>query len=204
MSSSDRELIMFFDTETTGLSDFKAPYNAPQQPNLVQLGYKVCDPKTRETIFEKGLLVNTTIHATYSMSPDAERVHGISTEAVQKWGYTPSAAMAEFLFWLNLSKLLVAHNKQYDIMIMQCFAFRFGFSPALFEDISTYCTMLTSTNICKIPSANGRGYKWPKLNEAFPHFMDGQQFSGAHNALVDVNACSDIFWKHIDMGIANV
>jgi DNA polymerase-3 subunit epsilon len=52
--------------------------------------------------------------------------------------------------------------------------------------------MQATTNICKLPSANGRaGYKWPKLTDAYMHFF-GEELDGAHDALVDVRGCQRV------------
>lgn len=189
-----RDLVTVFDTETTGKSDFKASYNAPQQPNLVQLGYKVYEPNTKEVVFEIGHLVNSTVLDGWSgIEEGAQNVHGISEEMIREYGWHPSDSISLFQRWLNRSRLAVAHNKSFDIMIMQCAAFRAGWNPDLFADMATFCTMMTTTNICKIPNAKGYGNKWPTLAEALK-FFTGRDIDGAHNALVDVNACGDIFW----------
>lgn len=196
------DLIMVYDTETTGVKDFKAAWNAEHQPNLLQLGYKVYDRK-REVIFEIGHLVDTTGFKEWrGIEPGAQAVHGISEDSVKMYGSDPDKSMKAFNYWAEKSFLFVAHNEQFDNGIMQCFAYRAGWNPDVFQGKPKYCTMMTSTNICKIPSPNGRGgYKWPKLNEAYPFFFDGAQFKGAHNALADVNPTGEIFWEHIDRGL---
>lgn len=195
-----RPLIMVYDTETSGLWDFKAAWNAEHQPNLVQLGIKVYTPK-REVVFETGINVNTTEFPSWNgIAPEAQNVHGISEELLRAYGDTPEYAAETFLKWANRCNLFVAHNEQFDYKIMQCFLQRAGYSPDFYAGANKYCTMMTSTNICKVPSPNGRGYKWPKLNEAYPHFFNGKQFDNAHNALADVNPCAEIFWVHIDRG----
>lgn len=196
------QLIMVYDTETTGKSDFKAAYNDPRQPNLVQLGYKVYD-RSKRVIFEVGHLVDTTVFAFWTgIEPDAQAIHGVDEASIRLYGWDPDTTMKLFMEWAQRCDLFIAHNDQFDTRIMQCFASRSGWNPAIFHDAKKYCTMTTSTHICKIPQTNGRaGNKWPKLNEAYPYFMDGAQFKDAHNALADVNACGDIFWAHVERGI---
>jgi DNA polymerase III epsilon subunit-like protein len=53
--------------------------------------------------------------------------------------------------------------------------------------------MQHTTNVLKIPGRYG-DFKWPKLEEAYKHYY-GEIFSGAHDALVDVRACRDVFLK---------
>lgn len=38
------------------------------------------------------------------------------------------------------------------------------------------------------------GYKNPNLQEAYKHFF-GVEFEGAHDAMADVRACRDVFFK---------
>lgn len=197
------ELIMVYDTETTGKFDFKAAWNAPHQPNLLQLGYKVYS-RDKKVIWEVGHLVDSTTFPTWDgIEPEAQAIHGVDEVSIRLYGSSTDKTMKAFNFWAEKCNLFVAHNDPFDTKIMECFAFRAGFNPTLvFNGQKKYCTMTTSTQICKIPQPSGRGgYKWPKLNEAYPFFMDGAQFKDAHNALADVNACGDIFWKHVERGM---
>lgn len=204
------DLIMFYDTETTGKFLFKDPidpkngprpkFNDPRQPNLVQLGYKVVEPRTRETVFEVGHLVDMTKHETWTgIEPDAQRIHGIREELLRIYGSTPDATMKNFERWSSSCSMFIAHNDPFDTQIMQCFAFRSGWDPgAVFRDAAKFCTMKTSTNICRIQGDYGN--KWPKLDEAYTFFNPGEKFKGAHNALADVGACENIFWHLVDGG----
>lgn len=191
-------LIMVYDTETTGIWNFKGSWNDDAQPNLVQLGYKVYD-RNKEVIFEIGHLVDTTRDPSWSgIEPGAQAIHGITEEMVKLYGTTPHKTMASFNYWAEKCSLFVAHNDPFDTKVMMRFAARAEWNPQVFHGAEKYCTMMTSTDICKIPGP--RGNKWPKLNEAYPFFMNGEQFKGAHNALADVNACGDIFWQHVERG----
>lgn len=196
------ELIMVYDTETSDKSDWGAPFNASSQPNLLQLGYKVYS-RDKKVVFEVGHLVDTTVFNTWAgIAQGAFDIHGITKESIQLYGWNPDKTMALWAEWSERCDLFVAHNDQFDSGIMQCFAFRAGWNPDVFKSQKKYCTMKTSVQHVKAPYPNGRGgYKWPKLNEAYPYFMDGAQFKDAHNALADVNACGDIFWAHVERGI---
>lgn len=199
---SNANLIMFYDTETTDVWDFKASYDAEHQPNLIQLGYKIYESQSRTVVAEIGVLVNSAKFDTWrGISEGAQNVHKISEEIVRNWGYDPALVMNEFVEWADRCQTFVAHNEQFDNRIMQCFSKRAGFSPDVFGTKSKFCTMQFTTNICKIPSPKGKGFKWPKLDEAYRNLVDKNGFSDAHNALADVNACADIFWKLVDKGL---
>lgn len=195
-------LIMFYDTETTDRTDFQAAYDAPHQPNLIQLGYRVVDPKTRAVIFEVGHLVDSTgLKEWKGISEGAASVHKITEEDIRTYGVHIDKSIQGFEKWASRCSLFVAHNEKFDNGVMQCAAKRAGFSPDLFSTGSKFCTMQSGTGICKVPNRNGRaGFKWPTLQEAYTIIVDPVGFKGAHNALADVNACHDIFWGYIDGG----
>lgn len=195
-------LITFYDTETTDKWDFKAAWNASHQPHLVQIGFKTYDIKTREVVFEVGHLVNSSEYPTYEMSPEAAAVHGITHEAIVKYGLPPSTTCSLFQRWINRSRFAIAHNEQFDSRIMQCAFHRADWNPNfLGDDCKPFCTMMSSTKICKIPHPKGwNSFKWPSLKEAYEKHVDPKGFGGAHNALTDVNAMADFFWALVDKG----
>jgi DNA polymerase-3 subunit epsilon len=197
VANLNRRFIMFFDTETTGRTDFKLPYNHPTQPNLIQLGYKVVDPSNRQVIFEMGHLVNTTKFPQWNGIEDgAFQVHKITEESVRGCGLDPEQALTMFTGWALICSVFVAHNDQFDIGVIQCCASRAELNPDIFGDGKPFCTMKSTTNICKIPGKYGN--KWPTLAEAYAFFNNGATFTDAHNALADVNACENIFWHLAD------
>jgi DNA polymerase-3 subunit epsilon len=201
MESDD--LIMVYDTETTGKSDFKASWNADHQPCIVQLGYKVYN-SNRDVLFEIGHLVNSTVLPQWrGIEPEAYNIHKITEDMILRYGWSPVDSISLFQRWANRCKLFVGHNEDFDNGIVRTHAFRCGWSPDLFQG-SRYCTMKSTTHICKIPSPKGFGFKWPKLNEAYPHFFPGESFKNAHNALADVNPTAEIFWKLVDLELVRL
>ncbi len=198
------KLIMAYDTETTGLWDFKGDIFGSNQPNLVQLGYKVWDSK-KNVIFEAGHLVDTTQHSSWNgIEEGAYNAHHITEENVRLYGMRPQIAMMQWQEWCERCSLFIAHNDAFDTKVMQCFAKRTGFNPDVFSTGSKFCTMQSLTNVCKVPNPNGRGgFKWPQLIEAYT-FAFGRAFEDAHNALADVNACGDLFWWMHEKGLVRL
>lgn len=194
-------MIIFFDTETTGKWDFQGAWNAKHQPNLIQLGYQIYD-SGRNLIKEVDCVVDSrTLSAWNGIEPGAAAVHGISEERMDAEGKPVDAVAAEFVRDLEACKVTVAHNNSFDMQIMNCFLYRAGYAPTIFESRTNICTMKPLTNLLKIPSPNGRGYKWPKLDEAYRALINRQGFVGAHDALTDVRACQEIFWFMLDKGV---
>jgi DNA polymerase-3 subunit epsilon len=65
------------------------------------------------------------------------------------------------------------------------------------------CTQALSTPILKLPptakmiAAGRRHYKSANLGEAYRHFT-GQELAGAHQAMVDVQACMAVYFAIVE------
>jgi DNA polymerase-3 subunit epsilon len=196
-----RDLICFWDTETTGFVDFKIPWNDPKQPNLLQLGMKVTT-QSREVVFESGILVDSTRFPEWSgITEGALNAHKITEAVIREHGQDPQEVLNLWYKWAQRCGLFVAHNKEYDARVLQAFAFRLRDNPDIFLGGQTLCTMHTTRPLCKIQSQHYGGFKLPKLEEAYKALVDTRGFKGAHSALGDVNATSEIFWRLVDSEI---
>jgi TPR repeat protein len=82
--------------------------------------------------------------------------------------------------------MLIGHNVDFDIGVIQAELRRAGIAFDM-EALPFICTMKTTTNIARIPHANGRGYKWPTLQELHTALF-GSNFRGAHTSKADVEA----------------
>jgi len=179
--------LLFFDTETTGKYDFKAPHTAPQQPYLVQLAM-ILDDLEGNTIEEYETIIRVS---EINIPISAAEIHGITTAIANAHGIDVLKALGKFNDFWKVSNKIVAHNVEFDMKVMRCAFHRKGLEP-LFKMTPTYCTMQHSTDVLKLP---GRyGYKWPKLDEAYRVLVDPEGFEGAHNALNDVRACRDVYY----------
>lgn len=186
-------MILFFDTETTGLPLFNEPSDDERQPHLLQFAAIVTENgqviKTINTLVKPG--DGATLH------PKAFEAHGISLEQAANEGVDPEGLTNEFVDMAGNARLIVGHNVGFDVRIMRIMAARhLGWK---WEPTSgTYCTMRGATNIVKAPptpamiAAGRRHYKSPSLSETY-RFLFGEDFVGAHDALADVTACRQIF-----------
>jgi DNA polymerase III epsilon subunit-like protein len=73
--------------------------------------------------------------------------------------------------------------------------------PNSFAGLPTFCTMASTTELCRIPRSGG-GYKWPTLDELHRHLF-GAGVCGAHDAGADVLSCAKCFFKLQQMGLAS-
>lgn len=176
--------ILFFDTETTGKASFKLPPEHESQPRLVQLAAVLQDESGQELAS-----LNLIIRAVdFEIPAEASSIHGITTEMSRACGVPLLHALLTFESLVKQSSLLVAHNIEFDRLIMrgECARMRVPFDLR-----ATFCTMAAMTPICKLPGKYN-DYKWPKLQEAHVHAF-GHEFDDAHDAMADVSACAAIF-----------
>ncbi len=194
--------LFFYDTETTGLPDFKAPSEAPQQPHIVQLAAILVNPETRKTISSMDVIIRPN---GWTIPDDIAKIHGITTEHAMDVGIPESLAVGMFMeLWSH--RLRIAHNEQFDARILRIALMRHE-SEASADDWKggpSDCTARLATPICKIPptekmiAAGFNKFKTANLSEAYRHFM-GSDFENAHSALADVNACAAVYFSIQDM-----
>jgi DNA polymerase-3 subunit epsilon len=182
-------MYLFFDTETTGLPrNWKAPVDDFENwPRLVQIAWLVYDEQ--KVLQEKHSYIITPEN--FTIPEEAANVHGISTDKAWEEGVDLYAILEKFVESSKKCDFLVAHNIAFDEKIICCELLR----KQIFNNIDQMtkkCTMLASVNLCKLPGHYG--YKWPKLIELYK-ILFGIEFDNAHDALADIEACADCFWK---------
>lgn len=190
-------LKLFYDTETTGLPDFKAPSESAHQPHIVQLAALLVDMDTRETIQSMDVIIRPD---GWTIPDDVAAVHGITTEHALDVGIPESLAVSMFMeLWAGRAR--VAHNEQFDARIVRIALMRFHSEDAadIWKSGPTECTARLATPICALPptekmKAVGRfHHKTPNLGEAYRHFT-GKELENAHSAMADVTACRDVYF----------
>lgn len=86
-----------------------------------------------------------------------------------------------------------AYNNDFDFGFLEDRGFIFPVKLA--------CPMKLSTNICKIPSPRGSGYKWPKVEEAHLFFFGDVGYVEAHRGADDAFYEADIIYELYKRGI---
>ena len=150
-------LALFYDTETTGLPDFKAPSEADHQPHIVQLAALLVDLDTRQTIQSMDVIVRPD---GWTIPDEVAAVHGITTEYAADVGIPERLAVEMFMdLWNNRNR--VAHNEQFDARILRIALMRHqgnifhspsGKSvPDIWKEGRAECTARMATPICALP-----------------------------------------------------
>jgi len=188
-------MIVFFDTETTGIPSYKAALNAASQPHIVQLAALAHD-HDRKTVASFNFIIKPD---GWVIPEAASAIHGITQERALKYGMNIRPCLMLFSRLLESAELVVAHNVDFDVMMLKIQCARNGvpFAPA-----KTFCTMKTATPIVNLPptekmlAAGFNKPKSPKLAECVKFFFN-EELEGAHNAQADLDACARVYY-HLD------
>lgn len=200
-------MILFFDTETTGLPDYTRPVWDVCQPHLVQMAALLTEDDGTERAS-----VSIIVCPDIQIPTAASSVHGITYEVAERAGLSGPAAVALWDRLAERADLLVAHNIKFDMALMAS-----AWSRVLSKKLPTveakhghrrqFCTMEAASPIVNLPPTErmrAAGFdkpKPPKLAECIRHFFN-EPLNGAHDALVDVRACARVFFYLRTLGAA--
>ncbi len=187
---------LFFDAETTGLPHkWSAPVTDTRNwPRVVQLAWTACDRRGRR-IREKNYLIQPE---GFVIPREATAVHGITTSKAKRSGVKLIKVLGEFVRELKKADVLVAHNLNFDVMVVGAELIRCDMDNA-FEAKAGVCTMREATAYCRLPSGQ-RGYKWPTLEELHTVLFN-EVHEGAHDAAADVEACRKSYYRLRELGV---
>jgi len=179
--------LLIFDTETTGLPKTREPaINASNNwPHLVSIAW---------TVVENNKIVKSEYHIIkpqWEIPEESTKIHGITTEEAMKSGSPLSDVILKFIE--EEHDIMIAHNINFDFnVIMNAIIWDLRLSvPPDFKP--RFCTMEAGKGICRIPYANGRGFKPPKLSELYEVIMKRKPESNQlHNSMYDTKLLSEI------------
>lgn len=181
------KLILAFDTETTGLPDWKSPSGDECQPHMVQLAAALFDQDTREVAQSMNVIIKPD---GWDIPQETIDIHGVTLERAMDIGVSEEMALDMFIsIWGGCTR--IAHNTTFDNRIIRIATKRYSDEQIidLWKDGSQgnewVCTMLAARKIM--------GGKQPTLQEAYRYFM-GADFENAHSAWADTMACADVYW----------
>lgn len=182
---------MFFDTETNGLPrNYKAAMSdVDNWPRVCELAWKL--------FTDDGVLVRSrqfiVLPDQWEIPQDVAAIHGFTTEFAKSVGIPIVDGLNQFIADFNDCHTLAAHNMSFDYHVLGAELIRAKLKTApKVGTVTKICTMLSAVDVCKIPSS--RGYKWPKLIELHEHLF-GVGFDGAHDAMIDVDACARCYFE---------
>ena len=196
--------ILVFDSETTGICEWKKPSDDPTQPYLVQIAALLVDISTWRNI--AGFVTTIKPADGWTEMPDeAEKIHGISYDYCVRNGIDVVVALQMFDELMGRSDVIVGHNVEFDKRILRIASKRNGFVDFMgrLKEYPKFDTCREADKIAKLPATvamhkSGRHWsKLPKLTEAYEFFY-GEPPKKSHEAMADVVACMRVYKKIIE------
>lgn len=190
---------LVFDTETNGKRPKGRNVPLTDEPALVQIAailYWGRRPVAHLSAFMQPL----DGHGEPAAIPTEEFFikSGITQETVDRAGTTYKVGVATFNNMVKRADRIVAHNIQFDDPIMRAAYSRIAAPQQQYWETPKFCTMKTLELVLKLPGKYG--YKFPSLDESYRALVDPLGFEGAHDAMVDVEACAKVLWAIEDQG----
>jgi len=192
--------ILVYDTETSGLPDWKKPSEDPCQPHITQLAAQLCDESNGDILASLNVMIQP---AGWTIPAELEQLTGITTEKATAFGVSINLALGMFMDLWERADLRVAHNESFDMRMVRIELKRDGGMGDGVADRwkagEAFCTANSCTKILNLPptpkmiAAGFNKPKLPNLTEAY-RFFTGKELAGAHNAAVDLMACKAVYF----------
>lgn len=181
-------LLFGYDTETTGIPNWKVPSDSPEQPHLVSLAAVLVNAETREVVDSMDVIIRPD---GWEIPEETIAIHGITMERAEKEGIPEQEALEMFLK-MRGDHERVAYNKTFDQRIIRIACKRYLPEAdmdkwAVKED--HHCSMMMAKKQI--------GVKSVKLVDAYKHFK-GVEMEGNHNAMADTKASMDVYFACLD------
>jgi DNA polymerase III epsilon subunit-like protein len=160
--------LLLFDTETTGLPKTReAAIKGPNNwPHLVSIAWTIVDTDYNfKTVLSESFIVKPQ----WEIPVESTHIHGISQARAEVEGLPLSTVIQKFLALDH--DIMIAHNMNFDYNVLaNAIMWDLGLK-VLPEFKPSFCTMEAMKNIMRLPSANGRGYKSPRLTETYEYVV---------------------------------
>lgn len=174
---------VFYDFETNGMPLFTEPSSHPDQPHMTQVAALLVDLDACKTISTIDLMIRPD---GWEIPQDVIAIHGYTREFLMDVGIPERVATTMLLEFVG-DHVRVGHIESFDARIMRIALKRY-FSDVeadIWKSQPSECTGKLSRDAMSAK-------KMPKLAEAYQHYC-GKELIGAHNALIDAQACRDVY-----------
>lgn len=181
---------LVFDTETSGLFNFKLPADDPSQPRLASAAFIICDETGTEIERQKFYVKpdGWSIDGT-----DAGKINGLTDAFLTENGVPVGDVLDAYTRHIEAGLIAVAFNAQFDCKMMRS-ELRRANRPDLFEQTRNICVMRS----CDAYARDGLCMTRPgfvKLATACDFF--GIVNENAHDAMADAVAAQVILARMI-------
>lgn len=189
--------IFVFDTETTGFIN-KKETDLTKQPKIVQFAWILWELK--DWVFTEEKRVDILINPEVPIPFGASQVHHLYDIDVKNAPKMPEV-IDQIIELINTPDIIIGHNIEYDESMVKVELKRLE-QEHRYQPKQVMCTMKTTVDFCAI-QWNGARFKYPKLGELHKKLF-GEYFSGAHDALVDVEATLRSFVELVNKWVLQV
>jgi DNA polymerase-3 subunit epsilon len=124
--------LLALDVETSGLSF--------ENDRVIELGLAMLDLDSHQVVRLEGFLIKPDIEFTQERWAEAQKIHGISWDLVDKYGMPDLMAYTLFSSWYGLATYIAGHNiNLFDIPMLEAWAKRNGdtLAPKVMVDTRT-------------------------------------------------------------------
>ena len=215
MTTHSRNLVMAFDTETTGFppkvnrSNGKPFPTISEYPYILQLSFVIYDLNTQNIVQEYNKYVK--IPDDVIIPEKSFEVHGINKQTCNLLGIPIEDVLEDFYRAYMSVDRIVGHNLSFDRKMVEIEVLRSDVTTRFpdivwifsdtwndINDVDLICTMAKGKDLCNLYMTNEKtGVRWkkfPKLSElhfALFDFVPGD----LHDALVDTKICLRCYLK---------
>jgi DNA polymerase III epsilon subunit-like protein len=202
-SISQKKLILFLDTETTGLPmkiSFSGFYNsnnyypiskigAYDKSRIVSFAFLFCDI---ESFHIEKEIYEIVYPNDFVIGEDSSKIHGITQDIALTKGKRFEDIFDKDLvnFIHERVSFVVAYNEMFDRHVLCSELYRRGYitlSNFMFYNLQWKCAMKMAKKVLKLQ-------KYPKLVDIYKILMD-KSLENAHNALEDTIGCAEVFFR---------
>ncbi len=177
-------LLLPFDTETTGMPDWKTPSGGENQPHLVQIAALLVDDDTGKTIQSIDLIIKPD---GWVIPEEVSAIHGITNEMAMDVGVPEVDALVAFVALWKASDRRIAFNRTFDQRIIRIATKRY-----FEEDVVDQWAEKGDFDCAMMMAQKVMGGKRPNLADAYKHFT-GKDLIDAHSAMADTQACLEVY-----------
>lgn len=180
-------LLLFYDTETTGLPLYGEPSSDPRQPHIVSIAASLVDAGNRREVARFDAYIRPE---GWTIPPETTAIHGITTEQASRIGLPADMVIRTLLALWKLADKRVAHNESFDARIVRI-ALKRHMDEATADHWkagAAACSMRLARPLCGL-----EGNKTPTLAEAH-RLLCGTELANAHNARADVDGCMAVYF----------
>lgn len=198
-------LLLFLDTETTGLPIRELPRNHPDQPHIVELSAQLVDDATRRTLVTFDSLVNPQWPG-FEMPPEATAINHITTEMVLEAPINRFQLADLIAPLFSIADAWVAQNTEFEMNLLTTLSYRTEI--VTHHHGRAYDLPHLLKHLCRIPaidtaqlgakvfpdiprSIHGRG---PRLTDLYERIFEKRR-NVIHRAFGDMIDCRDVYFE---------